>query len=135
MPNERDHPAGGPSISADHAQLSDLVSRIRSAIESGRVSLTKDLLLRLAGLYKSHFRREELIMARIEYPAFQDHRREHRNLIDTLAAINQTLQLENLHGVSRDVAAHLETTLRHTIETDQQFLEFMMDAMQLKFAK
>ena len=125
VPIESNHPAVGQSISDDHAQLSALVGRIRSAIETGQGSLAKDLLLRLTRLYRSHFEHEEQLMARIEYPALQDHRREHHDLVGTLANINQTLHLENLQSVSVSVAAHLETALRHTIETDRRFLDFM----------
>ena len=125
MPIETNHSAAGQSISDDHAQLSDLVSRIRSAIETGQGSLAKKVRLRLTRLYGSHFEHEERLMARIEYPALHDHRREHHDLIGTLTNINQTLHLENLQSVSVTVAAHLETALRHTIETDRRFLDFM----------
>ena len=128
MPLEPAQPAADSSISTDHAHLSDLVSRIRSAIDDARVSEARQQLFRLEGLYASHFRREEFIMARINYPALDDHRREHCGLIDTLARINQVMNMENLQGISPAIAAHLETTLRHTIETDRQFLDFMATA-------
>ena len=56
MPFETDHPAAGQSISDDHAQLSDLVGRIRSAIETGQGSLAKDLLLRLTQIGRASCR-------------------------------------------------------------------------------
>ena len=128
MPIENNHPAADQSIADDHALLSGLVSRIRSAIESGQATLAQDLLLQLARLYESHFEHEEAMMARSAYTALADHRREHRDLVGTLETINQTLRLENLHGLSLTVAAHLEAALKHTIETDQRFLDFMQRA-------
>jgi hemerythrin len=112
-------------IAAEHEQLAELAGRIRSAIAGSQVSEVRYLLLRLAGLYESHFRTEEEVMTRLGYPALEAHRREHCELVETLGRVVEVLHMEDLHGVSQVVAAHIDATLRHTIEADRRFLDFM----------
>jgi hemerythrin-like metal-binding protein len=111
-------------IARDHAELADVAGRIRDAIDNAQIAELRHLFLRLTGLYEAHFRREEKIMARVGYPGLAKHRQAHRELADTLERIHQVLTMENLPGVSRAVAEHIEATLQHTIEIDRQFLLF-----------
>jgi len=112
-------------ISQDHAEIANLVARLRAALEGGDVGLMKSLLIALQMTEAQHYAREEALMHAIGYDRADSHRAEHAGLLDTLSRINQTVVWENLASISPQVVAHLEAALSHMIDADRLLNRFV----------
>jgi hemerythrin-like metal-binding protein len=106
-------------IVRDHAEIADLVARLRSALERGDHREMKSLLMALQMLEAKHYATEEALMRAVAYDQAEAHRAEHAAMLDTLKRINEALVWENLATVSPQVVAHLEAALAHMIDADQ----------------
>jgi len=112
-------------IVRDHAEIADLVARLRSALERGDQREMKSLLLALQMLEAKHYATEEALMRVVAYDGAEAHRAEHATMLDTLKRINEALVWENLATVSPQVVAHLEAALAHMIDADQSLNRFV----------
>jgi hemerythrin-like metal-binding protein len=112
-------------IVRDHAEIADLVARLRTALERGDQREMKSLLMALQMLEAKHYATEEALMRAVAYDQAEAHRAEHATMLDTLKRINEALVWENLATVSPQVVAHLEAALAHMIDADQSLNRFV----------
>lgn len=110
---------------SEHEQLFQMVEKIRAAIDAGDVSAAKHHLMQLQAYQQSHFEHEAELMKRYEYPHTDDHQKRHDALIGTLHDINKLIHLEHLRRLSRELANYLEDSLKHVIEVDRPFQDFL----------
>jgi len=112
-------------IVRDHAEIADLVARLRSALERNDHREMKSLLMALQMLEAKHYATEDALMRAVAYDRAEAHRAEHATMLDTLKRINEALVWENLATVSPQVVAHLEAALAHMIDADQSLNRFV----------
>ena len=83
---------GNKEIDDDHKKLIDMVGLVEQALES---DVEPDELTRilhdLDNFTVEHFRREERIMQQINYPGFQQHFKEHKDLIARFTALKNDI--------------------------------------------
>jgi hemerythrin-like metal-binding protein len=109
----------------DHAEIGQLIERLRTALGAGDHDQVKALLIHLEAIEIRHYAIEDRLMRAVAYDRADAHRAEHTALLDTLARINGTLALENPSAVGPKVVAHLETALAHMIDADEQLSRFV----------
>jgi hemerythrin-like metal-binding protein len=113
------------ATSRDHDELSSLVERLRSAVDMGRFESIRLLLIQLHVVEARHYASEDALMRAVGYDDADAHRADHLAMLDTLTTINQTLAFENLKTISRQIVAHLESTLAHMIDADRKLGRFV----------
>jgi hemerythrin len=111
---------GSEEIDSEHAELIDLLNSLAADVEAGAErESTLEGLDRLISGTEQHFRHEEEIMAREDYPDLYYHRRIHQALMN---------EIRNFRGDSEDgmkigpeVTDFIRTWLiNHIIESDKQ---------------
>jgi hemerythrin-like metal-binding protein len=111
----------------DHAEIADLVARLRRALERGDHGEMKSLLMTLEMVEARHYATEDALMRAVGYAQAEAHRAEHANMLETLKRINETLVWENLGAISPQVVAHIEAALAHMIDADQALNRFVSE--------
>jgi len=113
------------AIVRDHAEIADLVARLRSALEGGDHQEMKSLLMALEMVEAKHYASEEALMRAVAYDQADAHRAEHAKMLDTLKRLNEVLVWENLGAIGPQVVAHIEAALEHMIDADQALNRFV----------
>jgi hemerythrin-like metal-binding protein len=116
-------------IVRDHAEIAELVARLRAALESGDYKQMKSLLMALQMTEARHYASEDALMRAVAYDQADAHRVEHANMLDTLKHINEALVWENLGAISPQVVAHIEAALTHMIDADKALNRFVSAKM------
>jgi hemerythrin-like metal-binding protein len=112
-------------MKSEHDRLFQLVDRIRDALNAKDLRLVKHHLMQLQIFQQSHFEHEVSLMEQYEYPHIQDHTSKHNGLTETLHSINRLIHVEDLQRLSGALADYLETSLKHIIEVDRPFQQFL----------
>jgi|GEM_PF-2066935 len=112
-------------IASDHAEIADLVKRLRAALEGGHHNEMKGLLMTLQMVEARHYAAEDALMRVVGYDRADAHRAEHAGMLEMLKRINETLVWENMGTVSPQVVAHLERALAHMVDADQTLERFV----------
>ena len=121
-----DYSVGVPQIDHEHQELFALAERLHQAI---RADQEKEVLENhIDGLLEHtgyHFAHEEQLMEQIHYPHYQDHCREHEDLMRKARAMKQRVAAGEI-GLSVELVEFLlEWLKRHTTTTDRQIGTFM----------
>ena len=84
---------GHPLIDSQHRGLFDQFAQLLAACDQHRgPEHLRELFDFLDEYVKTHFREEEALMERFDYPEMTRHRQKHRYFIDQLAGLKQELQ-------------------------------------------
>ena len=110
---------------SEHDRLFQTVDRIRDALSAEDMDVVKQHLMQLQIHQQSHFEHEVGLMEQCEYPHINDHKTKHDNLNAALHSINRVINLENLQRLNGEVTEYLENSLKHIIEVDRPFQEFL----------
>ena len=111
-------------IAGDHAEIAELVARLRAALERGDHNEMKGLLMTLQMVEARHYAAEEALMRAVDYGPADAHRAEHAGMLEMLKRINETLVWENMGAISPQVVAHLEAALAHMVDADRRLERF-----------
>ena len=114
-------------MTTEHRQLSDNIDRIKSAINSQDLSVIRRELMHLQLFEQSHFRHENEIMERYNYPDIVSHKDTHNTTIETLNSIIRSIIIENLHRISEDLGKYLAKSQRHILEDDNDLRDFLLE--------
>ena len=117
-------PAALNQVCSDHAELKELIGRLRQAIQDGHFELSKSLLHALHAIEAQHYANEEALMQAVDYIHADSHRAQHAELLCCLENINRTIALENLRAISPEVAEHLDSAITHMVEADRKLNQF-----------
>ena len=115
-------------MNSEHEQLFQTVNMIRDAISAEQASLAKRHLMQLQIHQQSHFEHEVGLMEQHEYPHIKEHKKTHDSLIEALHSINRLINLENLQRLNGELAIYLDASLKHIIEVDRPFQEFLLSS-------
>lgn len=114
-------------MNTEHQQISEIVGRINSAIASQDLSVIKRELMHLQLFEQSHFRHENEIMERYNYPDIVSHKDTHNTTIETLNSIIRSIIIENLHRISEDLGKYLVKAQSHILEDDNDLRDFLLE--------
>ncbi len=113
---------GYEPIDADHRRLMTLIGKLNEAIVQGYDrTLTLGLLDGLINYTSWHFRHEERLMQISDYPHTDDHKRDHRHLVEQVLTIQRDIQ-ENHSNVSSQLMLFLLNWLNEHIHAVDQKL-------------
>jgi hemerythrin-like metal-binding protein len=84
---------GVPQVDAEHRELIDLINRLHQETQSHhRDTKMVDFLEELYASTKRHFAHEELMMQARGYTAFEQHRADHKRLLNEVMAMMSDYQ-------------------------------------------
>lgn len=118
---------GIPLIDKQHKQLVNVINRLGDQGSGGMMSYVMD---ELDAYVKEHFRAEEDLMRKADYPDFAAHKDEHRGFEEWLAAVRQSF---NIGGASSHMlASSVNDFLRgwlvnHILKSDMAYLPYLKD--------
>ena len=112
-------------MKSEHDQLFQTVANIREALSRADIKTAKRNLLQLQIFQQAHFNHELELMKNYDYPDTSNHKKKHDTLIETLHSVNHLINVERVHQLSSELEIYLENSLKHIIEVDRPFQEFL----------
>lgn len=116
---------GFESVDTQHKRLVKLVNELHRAMknragakEAGRI------LNELATYTKTHFAFEEEFFEKYKYPAIEQHKKAHKDLVDKVTSFSNDFN-QGKAGLSMDLMNFLSSWLRdHIMKTDMAYVKF-----------
>ena len=115
---------GHPTLDHDHKQLFKLVNQLNGAMISGQGNMViSKVLAGLINYTADHFKREEELMAKHNYPDYQEHKGIHEDLVGKVLDLQARLDAgENV--MSQEVMLFLKTWLTgHIMGSDTRLAQ------------
>lgn len=117
-------------IDDDHRKLVELYNLLIQAINEAEPADYIDALLEeLISCTVWHFRHEERLMLKYEYAAFEEHKSEHRDLIEGARELQQKFHQNNKQLSSDDIEYLSQWLTEHIVGNDMRLGFFLMNVM------
>lgn len=119
---------GIAAIDDDHRRLLNLVNQFQTAVDySTGGHFEQEALDALVDYTKTHFAREEQLMDQYGYPDAENHKRQHREMIDKVEALSATYRQDPDRSLEEALAFLKKWLMDHIGGTDQQYAGFFRD--------
>lgn len=127
---------GIEEIDEQHKKLVALLNQMNDAIHEHRGSaVTRGILNDLGEYTRVHFATEESLMHATEYPGYEEHKRQHDDLIEQLKDLQVKLDAGS-HSISFELLHFLKVWLtKHIIESDKLYGPYFLSRRIAKPAK
>ncbi len=104
----------------------DLLNEIDSSVQAGENHFQLHYLLdRLVSCTEAHFAEEERQMLQLDYPNYENHRLQHKVLINEIRLL-QTAYREDFVSLSSEAIAHMQSWLtKHIAGMDADLARFV----------
>lgn len=123
-----DYSVGIERLDADHKRLMNLINRLQTAADYDTGSgFVDEALDELVDYTKNHFAREEELMEKYEYPDFEEHKRQHRKMVEKVDGMLDHYKEDPDTTVDELVQFLKNWLINHIAGTDQQYSGFLRD--------
>ena len=112
-------------IRFEHEKIAKIMEDIKGASGSGDTNECKDLLFKLRIAEEIHFRREEVIMDRINYPGLAAHTIGHNEILKVLRSVIHTITTEDTRTISLAFINYLNNVKIHGERYDISLENFL----------
>ncbi len=104
----------------------DLLNEIHASVQAGEKHFRLHYLLdRLVSCTESHFAEEERKMLQLGYPNYENHRLQHKVLLNEIRLL-QTAYREDYVSLSSEALAHMKSWLtNHIADMDAHLAQFV----------
>lgn len=118
---------GVEDMDLQHHFFANLINRLAVELhDSDDPDYQTALVSELNAYARFHFLSEENIMRRHNYPALEQHKQHHRELLEQLSNYGGMFMLKRSEHLGDKVISFLsEWFLAHTLREDRQFAEFL----------
>ena len=117
---------GIPGIDREHRELFSYVKNFsEAAVDASSRDKMADLLEFLVNYTRQHFSAEEVLMKRVAYPRFDEHRAAHEALIDKIAGLVRDFQSETEIHPEQVSDFLTEWWSRHVLEEDFGYIPWV----------
>mgnify|MGYP001819424923 CR=1 FL=1 len=117
-------------IDDDHRKLVDLFNLLSDAVEEGEsIDYIDALLEELITCTAWHFRHEERLMLKYEYEAFEAHKEEHADLIDSARKLQRRFREDNKQLQDEDIEYLSQWLTEHIVGNDMKLGFYLMNEM------
>ena len=122
-----EYKVGVDSLDADHITIFSLINHIDEAhLAGGDKHAISQVLKVLMERALAHFQREEMVMKQNDYPGFEEHVAEHREIMDSLQTLYTAYQNDMSNTLSRAIVRILRTWLQeHILESDMRYKPYL----------
>lgn len=120
---EEGYKIGHPAMDSQHLVLFALLNQLDININHDMAeSCITDVLSALASYIEFHFRHEENLMRKVEYPGLEDHMATHRVFVHELEVLSQVNGTCDPHKCALKVRGFvLDWLLNHILEVDADY--------------
>ena len=121
---------GVDEIDDDHGRLVELFNILNHSVTEGAATdYVSAVLEELINCTVWHFSHEERLMLKYAYKGFEDHKTEHRDLIDSVRELQQKF-LQEGKLVEKEDLEYLEHWLtEHILTTDMRLGSYLIEVM------
>jgi len=114
------------ALDNQHKKLFDLINELHTAMSSGRgKDVAGQVLRRLTDYTVSHFRAEEALMEKYNFPGLASHRAEHKALTDKVLAFKKDFEA-GTGVVTPQLMTFLQRWIKDHIQgVDQRYSDFL----------
>ena len=114
-------------LDSQHKKLVAIINELHTAIKVARgTEIIHTIFDELIWYTKEHFRTEEQIMLKFNFPAFNEHKIEHEKLIDQVLILQKDFK-EGKKPITMETMNFLKNWLINHIEsTDKKYKDFIV---------
>ena len=117
-------------IDDDHRKLVELFNLLSDAVEAGESTDYIDALLEeLIACTAWHFRHEERLMLKYHYEAFEDHKAEHADLVESARELQRKFRQGTQQLRDEDIEYLSQWLTEHIVGNDMKLGFFLMNEM------
>ena len=117
-------------IDDDHRRLVDLYNQFAHAVAEGESpDYLEAMLEELISCTAWHFKHEERLMLKYEYPGFEDHKKEHTELIEGVDELRQKFLGAGKQASDEDVGYLESWLIEHILVTDMPLGAYIAETM------
>ncbi|MEN8179886.1 MAG: bacteriohemerythrin [Pseudomonadota bacterium] len=117
-------------IDEDHRRLVDLLNILNhSVVEGDAKNYIEAVLEELISCTVWHFRHEERLMLKHAYEGFEEHKTEHRELIESAQALQQKFLQESELLSSEDIEFLEHWLTEHILVADMKLGSYLVEVM------
>lgn len=113
---------GVEAVDLEHRKLVELIEAMHTSIRDNEPQETVEQVINeIAEYTQDHFKNEESLMQNEQYPELDEHKIEHRTLIEEVAVFKERL-LNNFPDGRQDFYRFLrEWLINHILDSDKKF--------------
>lgn len=128
----REHDSQGKAVGADemeaeHRLMHDLLGQLESALVGERHDQVLELLGRFQDVANLHFMEEQSLMRLHAYPAFEEHRQEHDELIAELGELSRRIASGEFTTAASAASKLEEWVLDHMSTSDAALERYLAE--------
>jgi hemerythrin len=127
-PSEEKPALAWQEIDTLHRELFGRIDEIKHTIEAQEIEALVPLLKKFGHEAKTHFRYEEGVMTRHQYPFYEDHKAQHDKLIAALEEAQSQPPSAGTLKLFLEVTRHLTEELQHCVADDDHLRGFLTEA-------
>jgi hemerythrin len=118
---------GIEAFDRDHKRLLALLNKLHNAVEAGHAQEVLARVLAALNIYVNfHFTEEEELFLRTNYPGYETHRREHREMAAAVEEIRRDFEKSASDALPQRVLEFLKGWLYdHHMRFDRAFAEYL----------
>jgi len=119
---------GVDTIDDDHKKLLGMINQLQAAAHyKTDEEIVEQVLNQLVDYTKYHFCREEEMMRKCNYPDFEEHKKQHDEMILQVSSYINDYRIDRTRTIE-DVAVYLKTWLvTHINGTDQKYTPYLKE--------
>ena len=121
---------GVDEIDDDHGRLVELFNILNHSVTEGAATdYVSAVLEELINCTVWHFSHEERLMLKYAYKGFEDHKTEHRDLIDSVRELQQKFLQEGKLVEKEDLEYLEHWLIEHILTTDMRLGSYLIEVM------
>jgi len=121
---------GVEEVDDDHRRLADLFNLfVQAVIDEEQPDYVEALLAELISFTTWHFRHEERLMLRYDYPAFDDHKEDHRYLLEAVGELQEKFLAADKQVTEEDIEYLERWLIEHIMVSDMPMGSHLASAM------
>lgn len=117
-------------VDEDHRRLVDLFNILNHSVADGdATNYIEAVMEELICCTAWHFRHEERLMLKYNYKGFEEHKKEHQELVDSAKELQQKLVLEGKPVSDKDIEFLEHWLVGHILGADMEMASYLGEVM------
>lgn len=117
---------GNTDIDNDHKKLLGMINQLQTAVHyQTDEAMIEQTLNDLIDYTKYHFAREEKIMQDNSYPGFEDHKKQHDQMVTQVTRFIDEYRIDKTRTIDNVVQYLKSWLINHIIGSDQQYRPYL----------
>jgi len=123
-----EYSVGIDSIDRQHKKLLSLINQLQTAVDySTGEEFERDALDELVDYTKTHFSYEEGLLEQNNYPDFEPHKKQHKEMIEHVGEVLSEYEKDHDTAMSNAVEFLKSWLIKHINGTDKQYSSFLIE--------